>query len=212
MSIRDAYNRWSATYDTDDNLTRDLAYEATRQVLAQLPRGSILEIGCGTGRNTAFLSQIGGDVCAVDFSEGMIARARESVQAHNVTFSVADITKPWPYPDRCAGLVVDCLVLEHIDDLSFIFREASRCLVGRGCFFVCELHPFRQYQGAQATFLHDTERVDIPAFVHHLSDFLDAARRSGMTLTSLREWWHVEDRNKPPRLVSFVFETLHDTR
>jgi ubiquinone/menaquinone biosynthesis C-methylase UbiE len=207
MSIQQAYDHWSATYDTDDNLTRDLAYAATREILAgYLPCDSILEIGCGTGKNTAFLSQNGGNVRAVDFSDGMIARARERVQADNVTFSVADITRPWPYPDRSADLIVDCLVLEHIDDLRFIFSEASRCLVGGGCFFVCELHPFKQYQGAKANFLRDAEMVEIPAFVHHISGFLDAAQHSGLALKNLREWWHAEDRDKPPRLASFVFQ------
>lgn len=38
------------------------------------------------------------------------------------------------------------------------------------------------------------------------SDFLEAAEKNGFRLNSFREWWHQEDRNKPPRLVSFMFE------
>ena len=37
MTIRDAYNAWAATYDTDRNLTRDLDAQVTRATLAALP-------------------------------------------------------------------------------------------------------------------------------------------------------------------------------
>src|SRR5919106_1669904 len=81
MSIQKAYNDWSETYDTDENLTRDLDQKVTREALANLHFTSILEIGCGTGKNTSFFAQIGTSVYAVDFSEGMIAKAKEKVQA-----------------------------------------------------------------------------------------------------------------------------------
>jgi malonyl-CoA O-methyltransferase len=97
------------------------------------------------------------------------------------------------------------LVLEHIADLSFIFAEAFRCLQARGHFFVCELHPFRQYLGTKATFQRDQDQIEIPAFVHHISAFVDAAAQAGFTLFTLKEWWHEEDQHAPPRLVSFLF-------
>src|SRR5436190_1726568 len=105
MSIQKAYNEWSETYDTDDNLTRDLDQKVTRGTLANLQFNSILEIGCGTGKNTAFLVQIGERVHALDFSEGMIQKAREKVNVENVRFSVADIIQPWPCEDRAYDLI-----------------------------------------------------------------------------------------------------------
>ncbi|HKP35217.1 MAG TPA: methyltransferase domain-containing protein, partial [Pyrinomonadaceae bacterium] len=107
--------------------------------------------------------------------------------------------------DNSFDLIVCNLVLEHIRDLSFIFSEASRVLMKGGRFFVCELHPFRQYQGTVARFQR-TETTEITAFVHHLTDFTDAANASGLSLKSMKEWWHEEDTDKPPRLVSFMFE------
>lgn len=77
MSIQKAYNEWSETYDTDENLTRDLDQKVTRESLANLHFDSILEIDCGTGKNTIFLAQIGAHVHALDFSEGMIEKARK---------------------------------------------------------------------------------------------------------------------------------------
>jgi ubiquinone/menaquinone biosynthesis C-methylase UbiE len=206
MSVQEAYNHWSATYDTDENLTRDLDQVVTQETLADLRCESILEVGCGTGKNTALLAQIGAGVHALDLSEGMLKKAKEKVRSNNVSFSVADITRQWPCADESAGLVVCTLVLEHVEDLSFVFSEACRSLVGGGRFFICELHPFRQYQGTKARFQGDEGRIEIQAFVHHLSDFLRAAEENGLTLRGCREWWHEEDQGKPPRLVSFMFE------
>ncbi|MFC1879332.1 class I SAM-dependent methyltransferase, partial [Chloroflexota bacterium] len=95
MSVKESYNLWSATYDTDENLTRDLDQTVTRNTLGYSRSKSILEIGCGTGKNTAQLAQIGDRVYALDFSEGMLMRANEKLGSENVSFLVADITKPW---------------------------------------------------------------------------------------------------------------------
>jgi len=206
MSIQKAYNQWSETYDTDRNLTRDLDQQVMQETLASRHFNSILEIGCGTGKNTAFLAQIAGSVHALDFSQGMIEKAREKVKAENVRFSVADLTQRWPSEEGAYDLLVCNLVLEHIEDLSFIFSEGARVLAGGGNFMINELHPFRQYEGKKAVFQGDEGVTEIPAFVHHISDFLNAASRSGFTLLKLDERWHAEDLNKPPRIISLLFE------
>ena len=128
MSIQKAYNDWSETYDTDENLTRDLDQKVTRETLANLDFKSILEIGCGTGKNTSFFSQIGQKVHAVDFSQGMIEIARKKVQAENVRSSMMDITQKWNFENQAFDLIVCNLVLEHIEGLSFVFSEASLSL------------------------------------------------------------------------------------
>jgi ubiquinone/menaquinone biosynthesis C-methylase UbiE len=206
MSIQKAYNEWSETYDTDGNLTRDLDQKVTRETLDNLHFASILEIGCGTGKNTAFLAGIGTHVHALDFSEGMIEKAKKKVQIENVRFSVADLTQKWPCEDQAYDFIVCNLVLEHIEDLSFIFSEAFRVLEKTGRFLINELHPFRQYEGKKARFEKSEGVIEIPAFVHHISDFLNAALNNELTLVKLNEWWHEDDQSKPPRLISFLFE------
>jgi SAM-dependent methyltransferase len=205
MDIKDSYDEWSDTYDDDRNLTRDLDKEVTRKSLVHLRCTSILELGCGTGKNTAFLATLGNMVHAVDFSERMIARAKESVKSTNVSFSIADITRPWPAAKSSIGLIGCNLVLEHVENLPFVFREAFRVLVKRGRFFVSELHPYRQYQGKKARFETDQKKNEIQAFVHNISDFTNAARDHGLKMESMNEWWHEEDREQLPRLISFMF-------
>ena len=206
MSIQKAYNEWSETYDSDENLTRDIDQQVTRDALANLHFHSILEIGCGTGKNTGFLAQVGTRVHALDFSEGMIEKAREKVKAENVRFSVADLTQKWPCEDESYDLVVCNLVLEHIEDLSFIFSEAFRVLEEKGKFLINELHPFKQYEGKKARFDKGEGVTEIPAFVHHISDFVNAASNNGLKLVQLNERWHAYDQGKPPRIISFLFE------
>ncbi|MBK9928019.1 MAG: methyltransferase domain-containing protein [Anaerolineales bacterium] len=206
MSIQDAYNKWSDIYDTNMNLTRDLDSNVTRGLLANRRFDSILELGCGTGKNTLFFAEVGIHVHALDFSQGMIEKAKEKVKAGNVRFETADLTKRWPCEDVAYDLISCNLVLEHIEALPHIFHEATRVLKPNGMFLLNELHPFKQYSGSKARFEQAGGTVEVEAFVHHISDFTNAAEVSGLTLVKLNEYWHEEDQGKPPRLVSFVFE------
>lgn len=206
MNIQNAYNEWSDSYDTDENFTRDLDQKITREALASQHFDSILELGCGTGKNTALLAQIGTKIHALDFSQGMIEKAKEKVKAENVRFSMADLTQRWPCDDAAYDLIIGNLVLEHIEDLSHIFSEAARTLMPNGKFFINELHPFRQYKGGKASFEKGEETFEVDAFIHHISDFLNAATSNGLKLVKLNEFWHEVDENKPPRIVSLLFE------
>lgn len=205
MNVQGAYDEWSGSYDTNENLTRDLDAQVVREALQGRRFASILETGCGTGKNTVFLAEAGDQVHALDFSEGMIARAREKVRAANVRFERADLTQRWPGEAGAYDLVVCCLVLEHIQDLTHIFAEAARVLQPGGLFLVNELHPFKQYGGTAARFERAGQTVEVAAFVHHISDFLRAAQAPGLRLETFDERWHVQDQGKPPRLACFVF-------
>ncbi|MEP6894069.1 MAG: class I SAM-dependent methyltransferase [Chloroflexota bacterium] len=205
MNIQNAYNEWSEIYDTNANLTRDLDQKVTRETLDAQHFDSILELGCGTGKNTVFLAQIGEKVHALDFSKGMIEKAREKVKTENVRFEIADLTKRWACEDNAYDLITCNLVLEHIENLNHVFAEAARTLLSGGKFFINELHPFKQYQGAKARFERADQTIEVDVFVHHISDFTNAASTNGLKMVKLHEYWHAADDGKPPRLISFVF-------
>jgi malonyl-CoA O-methyltransferase len=76
----------------------------------------------------------------------------------------------------------------------------------QGKFLVNELHPFRQYEGKKARFDQGESVTEIPAFVHHISDFVNTASDKGWKLIQLKEHWHEQDQGKPPRIISFGFE------
>lgn len=205
MTIDAAYTRWADRYDTDPNATRDLDRAATVEVLGPLTVGIAIEAGCGTGKNTSLLAGISQSVLALDFSPGMLARARARVQDHHVQFQQADLLQTWPCGDGLAELVSCNLVLEHIEHMVSIFRESARVLAPGGRFFVSELHPSRQYLGRQARFVDEEgETTRIQAYVHHVSDFTRAALAAGFQIERLDEWWHADDTQKSPRLLTLL--------
>ncbi|WP_437729988.1 class I SAM-dependent methyltransferase [Sorangium sp. So ce1335] len=203
--IATAYDRWAETYDDDDNRTRELAAAVLRQRDLVLTGRDVVEIGCGTGRNTPWLAERAASVLALDFSEGMLRHARARVQSPRVRFVHHDIRAAWPMADGSADVVVALLVLEHIEHLEAIFAEAARASRAGGELFLCELHPMRQMRGGQANFVNratgEPERV--PAFLHDVSEYVNAGLSSGFELVHLGEWRDAGAlRNDPPRLLS----------
>lgn len=204
MSIRADYNDWSAQYDTNANRTRDREAAVLREVLRERASGRVLEIGCGTGKNTVWLAERAAHVTAVDLSEGMLDQARRKVTGANVRFVQADILKPWDFRDGEYDLVTFSLVLEHIDALDPIFQEAARSLVTGGAVYVGELHPFKQYAGTQARFTTVSGTRLVTCFIHNLSDFLRAAEGCELELEHLGEHFDAEP-GTPPRILSLLF-------
>src|SRR6185436_13665880 len=91
-------------------------------------RGDIVEVGCGTGKNSVFFAEKARSVVALDFSDGMLAKARARVKAPSVRFVHHDVREPWPVPATSADLVSVNLVLEHVEHIAFVFQEAARVL------------------------------------------------------------------------------------
>jgi ubiquinone/menaquinone biosynthesis C-methylase UbiE len=206
--IAAAYDRWAETYNTDLNRTRELAAAVLRQSNLKLAGRNVIEIGCGTGHNTEWLAERANSVLAMDFSEGMLRQAKTRVRSAHVRFVQQDIRYGWPVADASAELVIAMLVLEHIELVEPIFAEAVRALGSGGELFVCELHPMRQMSGRQAEFTSSEtgECERITAFLHDVSEYVNAGLRSGLELIHMGEWRNSNDmRSDLPRLLSLQF-------
>ena len=211
--IAAAYNDWAETYDINPNPTRDLAAEALRQVNLSLDGRKVIEVGCGTGRNTVWLAERAAEIVGLDFSEAMLARARARVKDPRVRFIQHDARATWPLADSSADIVVAMLILEHVDHLETVFVEAARVLTADGQFFLCELHPMRQLAGgqAQSSNARTGERQCVTAFLHDVSDYVNGALACGFELLQMAEWRDADAPAKSqPRLLSLLFRTaLH---
>ncbi|MBL0191195.1 MAG: class I SAM-dependent methyltransferase [Saprospiraceae bacterium] len=150
--IQSAYDEWANIYDENINRTRDLESLVLKQMLQGKKFDLCLELGCGTGKNTLFLSQVSSRVQAYDFSHQMITKARSKISAQNVEFTELNLLQPWPVLDASADLIVFSLVLEHIEDLQEIFKKSNAALTKKGKLYIGELHPFKQYLGTKARF------------------------------------------------------------
>ena len=207
--IAAAYNDWAETYDVVRNQTRDLAAKVLRQVKLDLNDRKVVEVGCGTGRNTTWLSERASQIVGLDFSEAMLARARSRVNDPRVSFLRQDVRTTWPLADASADVVIAMLILEHVEDLAPVFAEAARVLNTGGQFFLCELHPMRQLTGGQAQFSNSRtgERQLVDAFLHDVSDYVNTGLSSGFELEQMGEWRdEPAPANSQPRLLSLLFK------
>jgi ubiquinone/menaquinone biosynthesis C-methylase UbiE len=201
---RELYDEWAATYDSVDNPTRDLEKRACESVLGAMSFGTAIEIGGGTGKNTAWLAERAKRLISVDLSPEMQAIANQKVQTDNVEFRIGDITAQWDFAEP-ADLITCSLILEHVEDLHHVFREAAKLMKPGGRFYVCELHPFKQYAGSKARFETDEGLKVLECFMHHLTDYTDSAMSNGFAIERMNEWFDAADRDKIPRLISFLF-------
>ena len=177
MNNRQAYNVWAENYDTVENKTRDLEARALRESVAG-ENLDILEIGCGTGKNTEWLLTKANKLIGADFSEEMLAKAKRKIVAENVEFRRLDLRKDWNLPENSFDLITCSLVLEHIENLDFVFQQAGKVLRNSGRFYIGELHPFKQYAGSKARFDTATGVFELECFIHHISDFFAAAKKT----------------------------------
>lgn len=205
MSIEEAYNKWAKIYDTNQNKTRDLEAHTLKEMLHSLKFSSCLEIGCGTGKNTQWLITRAKEVTAVDFSEQMLSEARKKIQSEKVFFHQADITQPWKFATKTYDLVTFSLVLEHIENLNFIFSQVAQVVETGGYCYVGELHPFKQYLGTRARFETGAGVQVLTCFTHNISDFLLAAKNHGFKTDDLREFSHPDDSTSLPRILTILF-------
>jgi ubiquinone/menaquinone biosynthesis C-methylase UbiE len=208
MNTQQAYNMWSQQYDTNDNKTRDLEAQALKQTLHDINFETCLEIGCGTGKNTAWLIIKAKQVTAVDLSEEMLAKAKEKINNDAVEFIEADITANWTFAEKKYELITFSLVLEHIQNLDHIFNEVGKCLVQSGHIYIGELHPFKQYAGSKARFETADGTQVVECFTHHLSEFIQTAKKYNLTVTAVNEYFDDGDTATIPRILALVFTKI----
>jgi malonyl-CoA O-methyltransferase len=189
VPTKDGYDRWSDVYDEDGNPLLLLEEPHVARLLGDVRGLSVLDVGCGTGRHAIRLAAQGARVTGVDFSAGMLRKARQKPAAGNVTFVEHDITKSLPFAPAAFDRVISCLVLDHIPDLRAFFRELRRVCRGVGFVVTSVMHPAMELKGVQARFQDMQSGLEVrPAsFSHQISDYVMAAMNAGLQLVELSE-------------------------
>ena len=132
MNIEKAYNIWADQYDTNSNKTRDLDTKSTIKTLNKFDFSKVIELGCGTGKNTTFLLKKADEIIGLYFSQEMLNRAKAKIKDERVEFRKADLTKSWEIDNDFADLITCSLTLEHIKNLNHIFNQANLKLKKNG--------------------------------------------------------------------------------
>ena len=189
VPTREGYDLWAQIYDDGDDPLIALETMQFRSLLGDVRGLLVADIGCGTGRHALAMAEAGATVIGVDFSIGMLAKAKAKPGAGTVHFLRHDVTMGLPFVSRAFDRVTCCLVLGHIGDLAGMLYEMARiCRVGG---FVClsGFHPAMKLLGLQAQFTDPaTGRKMSPASVtHQLSDYVMAATRVGLRIEHMSE-------------------------
>ncbi len=120
----------------------DYAFETINQpALVSLlppPGRRTLELGCGEGRVSRLLRQLGHQVVGVDASPTMVGFALS--HPSGVPALVADAAAV-PFADEMFDLVVAHLSLQDIDDMPGAIAEAARVLMPSGRLYLAITHP-----------------------------------------------------------------------
>lgn len=101
---------------------RTLRLAELEDVVKRLPAGArVLEVGAGTGEQSAALTRAGFDVAAIDVDTSNYRDAR--------VFEVTNYDgRTIPFPDRSFDVVYSSNVLEHVEDIDTLEREFVRVL------------------------------------------------------------------------------------
>ena len=202
----DKYNSWAYQYDNNINPTRDLDKSVTIESLSNIDFLKVLELGCGSGKNTEWLITKADKLVGLDFSKNMLDQARKKVKTDKVTFINTDLNENWPVNDNSFDLATINLTLEHIETLDHIFNSLFMKLTQGGKCFVCELHPKKQLSGSKARFEKNGDKIALDVFYHSELEYLESAQTARFNLIGKKEWY--DNKKTVPRLISFLFEKL----
>ena len=202
--IKSDYNKWAFEYDQNINPTRDLDKIATKKSLYNIDFSFVLELGCGTGKNTEWLITKARKLIGIDFSESMLNIAKKKIVSKKAIFINADLNKQWNVKNNSFDLATINLVLEHIKELDHIFNSLFSKLKKGGKCFICEIHPKRQLKGSKARFKVNQLETTLDTFLHSEKDYIQGAEMAGLRFLDKDNWYDNENDN--PRLISFLFE------
>jgi ubiquinone/menaquinone biosynthesis C-methylase UbiE len=189
VPTRQGYDRWAEVYDDEDNPLVSLEEQHIHPLVGRVAGLNLADIGCGTGRHALRWVAAGARVTAMDFSTGMLKRARAKPGAEAVTWVRHDLAKPIPLPSAGFDRVCCCLVLDHIAALEKFFHQLHRLCGPTGCVIVSVMHPAMSLRGVQARFIDSAtrRRISPASHAHQTSDYLMAAVRAGLKLEQVSE-------------------------
>jgi ubiquinone/menaquinone biosynthesis C-methylase UbiE len=188
-TIQTGYDRWAMVYDHDANPLPALEEPVMMRMMGSVQGKRVLDVGCGTGRHTLWLQAAGAQVTAMDFSAGMLSKAKQKPGMSSVEFLVHDLHQPWPVAERSFDAIISGLVMEHLQHLVPFFTEIRRVVKPGGKVVLSTLHPAMFLRGSQARFTDpETGQIVQPGSVNHTyGEMVLAALGAGFRILELME-------------------------
>lgn len=197
-----AYDLWSEVYDTDGNFLQaldtiemqTLLPKMLSQMSSSAPPQKIIDLGCGTGRNTIRLLDLPNfTVIGLDASPKMLEIAKSRIDEHmaharnasdapeGARLELYDFWRSNRIPSCAlnADALISTLVLEHVP-LSIFFEKTSEMLKPNGLALITNMHSDMAAIG-QAGFVDPKtgKKVQTQSFAYRVDDVVGEAQKQG---------------------------------
>lgn len=187
VNVIEGYSSWSKSYEKgfDEALDMILLNRLLSVSWAEVREG--VDLACGTGRTGQWLRSKGVQaIDGVDVTEAMLSQANGRGIYRELKHE--DIRKT----SLCSSsydIAINSLAVEHIPELSPLFREAFRLLRPGGYFILLGYHPHFLLRGIPTHFDdHNGDSIAITNSIHLISDFLKAGFELKFDLCELDEY------------------------
>ena len=200
---RDLYRRRAKRYDLSVQIYRLFGFDVERYrqdtitALALCPGDVVVELGCGTGLNFAYVQQeIGpqGKIIGVDLTDAMLDVARDRVTRErwtNVELVQADLAG-WQFPDGISG-VYSTLALTLVPEYDTIIERASRAMRA----------------GRRLAVLDMKEPEGWPAWLIRLAAWLNKPYGVSLELADRHPWESIRQYLTETEFKEYYFGTLY---
>lgn len=126
-------NYWNETHKkfSSGKIVYDNWLDDYKDVLNKC-KTKVLDLGCGVGNDSLYLTEKGFDVIACDYSD--IAIEKINKEFNNVETKIVDISKRLPFEDNSFDLIIADLSLHYFDEKTTIaiMKEIKRILKPNG--------------------------------------------------------------------------------
>lgn len=111
-------------------MKKDFLFKKITEMFSQLPKGRVLDLGCGDGQYSNQLAEQGFVVQAADMDKSRF-------KFHDrIAFDHCDLSKPLPFEDHSFDYVLFLETIEHLKNPFAVVNEISRVLKPNGTLII----------------------------------------------------------------------------
>ncbi len=207
----ESYSRWAKVYDDDSKNNPVIAGEeaVVWDLIGDVKSLRVLDVSCGTGRHAIPVAKKGAKVLAFDPSSKMLTEAKKKAQKENLEIdfrlgTVENIRSNMGEFD----LVLCCLVLSHVPDLTKAVSALASCVSSKGSLIVSDFHPLNILIGFRTSFDLDEQNYLVPNYPHLPSEYFRVIQDAGLEVTHYYEKGELDRLPGLPMTIIFKAKAL----